>query len=305
MISRILIIASGGLLCYSKTFVGETGVDDDLVSGFLTAVSNFAREIKGGEITALNFRNFNFIYAYDERLDVMFVIVIDIEDIEEEAQNKANLLKGEFLKRYSKFLENWTGDVTVFREFDSFVEENIFIPPKILLVGEDGVGKTAIMNLFPGETVLELDEDLNEIIQKPINVAGLNIKQFMLRELHLEDLIDNSRLYRPLLNSVDIICIVTNSAASNLGRTKKLYSRLKPMVKKADFYVIANFQDHKDSAFEPSKIEEAFGCKTFGFSATEEDAKNKMFAIMVEMLKDSILEKIQSSSEAVREAEGA
>ncbi|TFF92832.1 MAG: hypothetical protein EU544_06795, partial [Promethearchaeota archaeon] len=168
MISRILIIASGGLLCYSKNFLGSDDIDDDLVSGFLTAVSNFAKEIRGGEIKALNFRNFNYIYSYDTHLDCMFVIVIDINDPEDEARDKVELLKEEFVKRYRPKLEEWSGDVTIFENFNEFVEKNIFIPPKILLTGEDGVGKTTIMNLFPGETVLELDEDLNEIIQKPI-----------------------------------------------------------------------------------------------------------------------------------------
>ncbi len=294
MISRILIIASGGLLCYSKSFISESTVDDDLVSGFLTAISNFAKEIKGGEIKALNFMNFNFIYEYDDPLDCMFIIVCDIDDIEDEVREKVNLMKEEFLKRYRKNLENWTGDVTQFEPFHAFVEEHVFIPPKVLLVGEPGVGKTTIMGLFPGETVLELDEDLNEIVQKPINVAGLSgLKQFMLREMDLEELIDNSKMHRPLLNSVDLILVVTNSAASNLGRTKKMYPSLKSKVKKADFYVIANFQDHKDSAFEPSKIEEAFELKTFGFSATEKEAQKRMFEIMVEILNESIIEKIK------------
>ena len=93
MLSRILIIASGGLLCYSKSFTYGGGVDDDLVSGFLTAISNFAKEIKGGEIRSLNFKNFNFVYAYDEPLDCMFIIVIDIDDPPDEAQEKVDMLK--------------------------------------------------------------------------------------------------------------------------------------------------------------------------------------------------------------------
>jgi len=294
MISRILIIASGGLLCYSKSFISESNVDDDLVSGFLTAISNFAKEIKGGEIKALNFMNFNFIYAYDEPLDCMFIIVSDIDDIEEEVREKVNLMKDEFLKRYTSNLENWTGDVTQFEGFHEFVEEHVFIPPKVLLVGEPSVGKSTIMGLFPGETVLELDEDLNEIVEKPINVAGLKgLKQFMLREMDLEELIDNSKMYRPLLNSVDVVLVVTNSAASNLGRTKKMLPTLKTKTKKADFYVIANFQDHKDSAFSPDKIEDAFEAKTFGFSATSKDAQKRIFEIMVEILNKSIIEKIK------------
>ncbi len=304
MISRILIIASGGLLCFSKNFLGKDTVDDDLVSGFLTAISNFAKEIKGGEITSLNFMNFNFMYDYDEELDIMFILVIDIDDLEEETRDKVGIMKNEFLKRYHDNLVEWTGDVTQFKSFDEFVEENIFIPPKILLVGEDGVGKTTIMNLFPGETVLELDEDLNEVIQKPINVSGLTgIKQFMLREINLEELVDNSKMYRPLLDSVDIICVVSNSAASNLGRTKKLFSALQKKVKKADFYVIGNFQDLKDMAFEPKQIEEAFGVKTYGFSCKKKDAQNEMNEIMVEMLNTSIVEKIKKKETPTSEEE--
>jgi hypothetical protein len=294
MISRILIIASGGLLCYSKSFISESTVDDDLVSGFLTAISNFAKEIKGGEIKALNFMNFNFIYEYDDPLDCMFILVCDIDDIEDEVREKVNIMKEEFLKRFRPNLENWTGDVTQFEPFHEFVEAEVFIPPKVLLVGELGVGKTTIMGLFPGETVLELDEDLNEVVQKPINVAGLTgLKQFMLREMDMEELIDNSKMFRPLLNSADIVLVVTNSAASNLGRSKKMFPVLKTKVKKAEFYIIANFQDHKDSAFEPSKIEEAFGAKTYGFSATEKDGQKRMFEIMVEILNESIIDKIK------------
>ncbi len=294
MISRILIIASGGLLCYTKTFGIETHVDSDLVSGFLTAISNFAKEIKGGEIKSLNFRNFNFLYEYDQDLDCMFVIIIDIEDLEDEARNKLGIMKNEFLSRYRNNLNNWTGDVTIFKTFDQFVDEQVFIPPKILLVGEPGVGKSTIMALFPGESVIELDEDLNQVIQKPINVEGLKeLKQFILREENLEDLVDKSKIYRPLLNSVDVICVVTNSGASNLSRTKNLFGRLKSLVKKPDFYLIANFQDLSDIAFEPIKIEESFGVKTYGFSATSKDARIDVFKIFTEMLKISILDKME------------
>jgi len=299
MISRILIIASGGLLAYSKSFI-DSPVEEDLVSGFLTAMANFAMEIKGGQVKSLNFRNFNFIYSYDEDLDVIFVLVVDIDDIEEEAREKVEVMKVEFLKRFRKSLEDWSGDVTQFREFDDFVDKHIFIPPKILLVGEDGVGKTSMLNLFPGETVLELDEDLNEIIQKPIKVEGMQgIKQFVLREMNIEELIENSKYHRPYLNTVDIVFLVTNSGASNLGRTKKHYSRLKPMVKKADFYIIANFQDLKDQAFEPDKIEKAFELKVFPFSTKEnnDETKSKMYEILVQVLQKSILDKIPISKE--------
>lgn len=125
MISRVLIIASGGLLAYSKNLMGSFAIEDDLIGGFLTAISNFAKEIKGGEIKSLNFRNFNYVYSYDDDLDCMFVVVTDIDDVEEEARKKIDLMKNEFIGRYRKYLENWTGEVSLFETFDKYVEKNI------------------------------------------------------------------------------------------------------------------------------------------------------------------------------------
>jgi len=295
MISKILIIMSGGVLCYSKIFFGDTTIDNDLVSGFLTAISNIAKEIGGGEIESLNFRNFNFIYTHDEEKLCMFIIVTDIDDPEEEAREKLDLLKNEFIGRYHDDLINWSCETKKFEPFDEFVEDNIFIPPKILIVGESGVGKSTIINLFPGESILELDDDMNEIIQKLIPLPNLKrMNEAILREMDLKDLIDHSKIYRPILDSFDIICIVTNSGASNLGRTKRLYSQLAQKVEKADFYIIANFQDLTKTSYEPEKVEEFFDVKTFGFSAIHESAKEKMYSLFNKMIRLSITEKIQS-----------
>ncbi|MFX1410684.1 MAG: hypothetical protein ACFFA6_10045 [Promethearchaeota archaeon] len=294
MISRIYIIAKGGILCYSKNYLCPSEVEDDLISGFLTAISGFAKAVKVGEIKSLNFKNFNFIYSYSPEFDCIFVILTDIEDLEDEAREKIELMKKEFIKRFHPYLENWTGKTKIFETFDEFVEEHIFISPKVLFVGENGVGKTTIMDLFPGETILDIDDDMNEIIEKPVDITNLgNIKQFILREIDLEDLISNAKHYISLLNICDIICIITNSAASNLRRTKKLFLKLKKKVRKADFYIIANFQDLKETSFDPNEIEETFGVKTYGFSAIQEDSAKNIFIIMNEILKNTIYNKIQ------------
>jgi hypothetical protein len=294
MISRIFILTSGGVLCYSYNFLPQQGdvQIDDLVAGFLTAISNWAKELDGGEVRALSFKNFNFIYKRDEKYNLIFVLVCDPEDIEEEVQKKLSLMKKEFIRRYNPLLENFSGCVSDFDEFDDYIEEKIYIPPKILLVGCLGVGKTTILDLFPGETVLELDDDMNEVIQKSIQVDNLDlIKEFIIREIDLEDLVKNSKLYRNLLDSVDIISIVTNSRGSNLGKTKSLLNRLKKKITKPDIYIIANFQDQQSVAFAPEKIEKSFDIQTFGFSAVKNDAKKKILSIFSEMLKKSVLEK--------------
>lgn len=290
MISKVLIIRANGILCYSKTLFGHEQIDDDFVSGFLTTFLDIAQKIGGGEIRSLNFRNFNIIYSYDDEKLCIFIIIADINDLENELMDNLELLKNEFIKRYKDDLINWDSDIAKFEDFDDFVEKRIFIPPKILLIGEEGVGKTSIMNLFPGDTILELDNDMNESIQKTIFLQNNNrIIACILKEINIQDILDKLNIYRQILDSANIICIVTNSGASNLTRTKRLFSRLKPLVKKGIFYVIANFQDVKLASFDPAQIENFFALKTYSFSAASKNAKKEVISMFKDMLNISRL----------------
>ncbi|MFX0077411.1 MAG: hypothetical protein ACFE96_18365 [Candidatus Hermodarchaeota archaeon] len=285
MISKVLIIRAGGILCYSKTLFGHDRVDDDFVSGFLTTFLDIAQKIGGGEIKSLNFKNFNIVYSYDDEKLCIFIIIADINDLEEELTRNLELLKTEFIKRFRDDLINWDSNIAKFEKFDEFVERYIFIPPKILLVGEDGVGKTSIMNLFPGDIILELDNDMNEHIQKTIFIQKNNrIIACVLKEINIQDILNKPNVYRQVLDSATIICLVTNSGASNLTRTKRLFSQLKPLIKKGVFYVIANFQDVKLASFEPARIENFFALKTYSFSTASNNAKEEIVSMFKDML---------------------
>ncbi|MFX1269463.1 MAG: hypothetical protein ACFFAK_16000, partial [Promethearchaeota archaeon] len=104
-------------------------------------------------------------------------------------------------------------------------------PPEILLTGEKGVGKSTILNLLPGENILEIDLNLNEIIKKPINIENLKgINQCVLRIIDLNDLVRNLISYRALLESINIICIIIDSTKTNLESTQQFYLELKQHV---------------------------------------------------------------------------
>ena len=293
MISKIFIIAKDGVLCYSKSFFGSGHRDTEIIN-FLTSINHVGKTVGLGEIKSLNFSNLNIIYSYDD-YNCMYIITADIDDPEEDIRDKLELIKKEFITRYHTQLENWNGKAKKFKDFDRFIESHVFIPPKILLTGEPGVGKSTIMDLFPGETILELDDDMNEIIQKTIKSPNLEgISEFILREVNMQDLVGYSKIYKMLLDSADIICLVTNSGASNLSRTKQLFLELKQKTNKADFYIIANFQDLVNTSFEPEKINESFGIKTFGFSAIRADAKDIIYKVINIILKNSIIDKIEN-----------
>lgn len=290
MISKIFIITTEGELCYSKTLFDPHFVDNDIIE-YLTVFNKIGKKLGGGHVRSLNFTNFNFVYSYDDR-NYIYVMVTDSGNSVEEVRGKLEILKREFLRRFKLESSNWSRKIKKIKEFDEFIESQIYIPPKILLVGEDGVGKTTIMNLFPGDTILELDSDMNEIIQKRVALPNfLKIGEAIFREVNSQDLIEKTRIFSPLLNSVDVICIITNSGAGNLSKTKSLYNRLKNRDTRADFYIIANFQDLKNSSFNPEEISESLGIKTFGFSAIDKNAKKGIYNIINEMLEISLIGK--------------
>jgi len=295
MISHIYIITMDGVVRYSKSFFGSTYENSDIIS-FLTLITRVSKKIGGGYIRSLNFENFNFVYAYGNQ-DYVFIIITDSHNPEEMARAKLELLKEEYLKLFKKGLEKGKVENETLEEFTDFIEKQIFLPPKLLLVGEEGVGKKTIMDLFPGDTILELDDDMTEVVEKTVkssNIKGIN--KFVLREVNFHDLLENFSKFKPLIETVDIICMVTNSGAGNLSRTKNLYSRLKERVKNADFYILANFQDSINSAFEPNKISESFGLQTFGFSAIQDDSKELINQIIKEILETSILNKFNKQN---------
>ncbi|MFW9902263.1 MAG: hypothetical protein ACFFDY_13435, partial [Candidatus Thorarchaeota archaeon] len=114
MIKKIFIIKASGILCYSKSFFSNESIDEDFISGFFTAISNIAKEIGGGEIRSLNFRNFNIVFTFDYEKNWIFIIVTNIDDPEEEVRFKLEMLKLEFFKRYRQEIQNWDYDIGKF-----------------------------------------------------------------------------------------------------------------------------------------------------------------------------------------------
>lgn len=110
-------------------------------------------------------------------------------------------------------------------------------------------------------------------------------------------MIKNLDSFKNLLKAIDIICVVTNSIMDNIDKTRTLLSILKQKIHDVEYYIIANFQDRRDAALEVEKIEELLGEKTFGFSAVQKDSKERIFSIIEDIVRMSILEEGEEKHE--------
>ena len=158
--------------------------------------------------------------------------------------------------------------------------------PNILLTGVNGVGKSTILNLFPGEIVLEIDDNFNEIIQKSIVVDNFKkIDSCILREIDIRELIKNFNSYHNIITLIDIICLVTDSTERNILESQELLLKLREKVPDVKYFLIANFQDRKSISWNEDKIESNLKLKTFGFSAIQEESEQLINDIIKEILK--------------------
>ncbi|MFW9942373.1 MAG: hypothetical protein ACFFFT_15145 [Candidatus Thorarchaeota archaeon] len=78
---------------------------------------------------------------------------------------------------------------------------------------------------------------------------------------------------------------------SNIEDTRRSLLKLKQKLKDIDYYIIANFQDKKKTALKVEKIEELFEEKTFGFSAVQKDAKERILSIIKDIVRISNLKR--------------
>ncbi len=118
----ILIEKNSGLRIDSKTYGKETEVNDDLIAGFLQAISSFGTEISGVDTAMENikYKGSKLLLEVGDYTDSCFVL----KD-EESSSLKQKALRAieQFEERYEPYLKHFIGEVTVFEKaFDIFDE---------------------------------------------------------------------------------------------------------------------------------------------------------------------------------------
>ena len=121
----IWIVSENGIVLYSRSY--DKTVNEQLFGALMSALNTFAEEIVEGGLSNFQLSNLRFSIIKKDRF--IFIANSNPKAKEKKALDELIGIADKFLAKYSKILENWDSDVSVFEDFDkeivSSLEETI------------------------------------------------------------------------------------------------------------------------------------------------------------------------------------
>ncbi len=122
MIQALYILIADSGLCVLDRKYGQADMDPNLISGFLTALIQFGRELSSGNrVHVINFGDFDICLSLRE--NVIVAGIVDKTDDTNAAMAVLTDVNSAFVQTYAKVLENWNGNLEPFEQFKAVVDD--------------------------------------------------------------------------------------------------------------------------------------------------------------------------------------
>ncbi len=123
MLHNVYLIHQYTGICLIHRKYGSIEFNQDLVSGFLTALKDFSVEFsKGsGELKVIDMQVFYLLLVFKE--GVLITAAADKNDDAKITHRALTDIIDKFVDKFGDQLENWSGDVRIFRDFDQVIDE--------------------------------------------------------------------------------------------------------------------------------------------------------------------------------------
>ncbi len=169
MLHNVYLIHQYTGICLIHRKYGSIEFNQDLVSGFLTALKDFSVEFsKGsGELKVIDMQVFYLLLVFKE--GVLITAAADKNDDAKITHKALTDIIDKFVVEFGEKLESWSGDVRIFRNFEAVIDE-VLQKGKIAEIQL----KIPILKIFKKDFVKS---------QKQIAKKGLVISEEDLREV--------------------------------------------------------------------------------------------------------------------------
>ncbi len=269
---------------------GDTEVDRDLLSGFLSAFSGFIKEISQSDIKSTATEDFKYFYTIVGSL--IIVVCADLEDEDAYVNSKINSIRAKFLDEYGLIVEDgsWDGDRSVFNGFETAIDNVILGAVKVSIIGYGGVGKTTLLHLICGK-----DIDLEYIPTITADIANYENPELGNLPVIFWDFAGQRQfhsLWRSLLEGTQIALLVLDSTFENLNSSKEIINDILAKYHRDTLLIgIANKQD-LPNRLTPEFCEKILSqsdkysspIKVHGMIAINKNYREKIFAILKEAI---------------------
>ena len=123
MLHNVYLIHQHTGICLIHRKYGSIEFNQDLVSGFLTALKDFSVEFsKGsGELKVIDMQVFYLLLVFKE--GVLITAAADKNDDAKITHKALTDIIDKFIREFGEKLADWSGDVRIFREFDQVIDE--------------------------------------------------------------------------------------------------------------------------------------------------------------------------------------
>ncbi|MFX1560429.1 MAG: hypothetical protein ACFFBL_07560 [Promethearchaeota archaeon] len=122
MIQAVYILIADSGLCVLDRKYGEADMDPNLISGFLTALIQFGRELSdGNRVHVIDFGAFDICLSLKD--NIIVAAIVDKVDDGNAAMAVLGEVNGAFSQKYGNMLSEWDGNLEPFESFYSTLDD--------------------------------------------------------------------------------------------------------------------------------------------------------------------------------------
>jgi len=115
------ILSSDGITMYSRVY--NPKVNEQLFGAVMSAINKFAEKIADGGISSFELSDIKF--SIIKKNEILFVANADLEEKDKKINQELSSISDKFFEIYSDQLANFSGDVSIFSDFEQYIENSL------------------------------------------------------------------------------------------------------------------------------------------------------------------------------------